>query len=124
MRVGFRIGILALAVAAVAIWPAAVSRAAMSEDQVRTAIERDYGVRVLRIGPGTADGRKVFVVTVMNPPGDFNEAFQVNTLVVDAETGRLVPQFRHLPSGQSFSGAPSHVPNRQSPDASRGRTWR
>ena len=80
--------------------------------------------QVLRISPGTADGRNVFVVTVMNPPGDFNEAFQVNTLVVDAETGRLVPQFRHLPSGQSFSGAARNVPNRQSPDASRGRTWR
>ncbi len=124
MRLRFLIRMLAPLVAAVAMWSAAVSQAAMSEDQVRTAIERDYGVQVLRISPGTADGRNVFVVTVMNPPGDFNEAFQVNTLMVDAETGRLVPQFRHLPSGQSFSGAARNVPNRQSPDALRGRTWR
>ncbi len=124
MRVGFKFRMLALVVAAVAMWPAAVSRAAMSEDQIRTAIERDYGVQVLRVSPGMADGRNVFMVTVMNPAGDFNEAFQVNTLVVDAETGRLVPQFRHLPSGQIFSGAARNVPNRQSPDALRGRTWR
>ncbi len=112
MRKRFQIRMLAPVVAALAMWPAAVSQAAMSEDQVRTVIERDYGVQVLRVSPGTADGRNVFMVTVMNPSGDFNEAFQVNTLVVDAETGRLVPQFRHLPSGQSFSGALSHVPNR------------
>ncbi len=99
MRLRFLIRMLAPLVAAVATWSAAVSQAAMSEDQVRTAIERDYGVQVLRVSPGMADGRNVFMVTVMNPAGDFNEAFQVNTLVVDAETGRLVPQFRHLPSG-------------------------
>ncbi len=112
MRIRFQIRMLAPVVAALAMWPAAVSQAAMSEDQVRTAIERDYGVQVLRVSPGTADGRNVFMVTVMNPPGDFNEAFQVNTLVIDAETGRLVPQFRHLPSCQRFSGAALNFPNR------------
>ncbi len=35
----------------------------------------------------------------MNPPGNFNEALQVNTLMVDRQTGELVPQFRHAPSG-------------------------
>jgi hypothetical protein len=60
----------------------------------------------------------------MNPGGDFNEAFQVTRLVVDAETGRLVPQFRHGPTGPSFSNADTRVPNRQLPDAVRDRTWR
>jgi len=115
---------LASVIAAGAMWPAALALAAMSEDQVRSAIERDYGVQVLRVSPATEDGRSVFLVTVMNPPGDFNEAFQVNTLMVDAETGRLVLQYRHGPSGHRLSDAPSRVPNRQSPDAPRGRTWR
>jgi hypothetical protein len=103
---------------------AAGAQAAMTEDQVKVAIERDFGVRVLRIVSGTADGRGVFLVTVMNPGGEFNEAFQVTRLVVDAETGKLVPQFRHGASGHSFSNADTRVPNRQLPDAVRDRTWR
>lgn len=124
MRVEFHLSMLAAVIAAAAIWPAWVAYAAMSEQEVWAAVERDYGVQVLRIRPDTDDGRNVFLVTVMNPPGDFNEAFQVNTLMVDAETGQLVLQYRHGPSGHRFSDAPSHVPNRQSPDAPRGRTWR
>lgn len=124
MRGRFPITLLAPMVAVAMMLPTTVSDAAMSEDQVRTAIEREFGVEVLRVSPGTADGRAVFMVTVMNPPGDFNEAFQVNTLVVDAETGRLVPQFRHNPSGHTFSGSLWNTPNRRHPDASRGSTWR
>ncbi len=124
MRGLIPIALLAPLIAGAVMLPAAESRAAMSEDQVRAAITRDYGVEVLRIRADTVDGRAVFLVTVMNPGGNFNEAFQVNTLAVDAETGRLVPQFRHHASGQSFSGSLSNVPNRQSPDAARGRTWR
>ncbi len=124
MRGLIPIALLAALVAGAVMLPAAGSLAAMSEDQVRAAITRDYGVEVLRIRADTVDGRAVFLVTVMNPGGDFNEAFQVNTLAVDAETGQLVPQFRHHASGHSFSGGLSNVPNRQSPDAARGRTWR
>ena len=44
--------------------------------------------------PSRYDGRAVFLVTVMNPGGDFNEAFQVTTLAVDVETGKLVSGYR------------------------------
>ncbi|MFQ5954761.1 MAG: PepSY domain-containing protein [Kiloniellales bacterium] len=107
-----RMGLLAAGLALGTMLPAASVDAAMSEDQVRAAIVRDFGVEVLRIRPDTVDGRGVFLVTIMSPGGDFNDAFQVNTLMVDAETGQLVPQFRHHPSGHSFSGSLLNVPNR------------
>ncbi len=112
MRGLFSIALLAPLVAGAVMLPAARSWAAMSEDQVRAAITRDYGVEILRIRADTLDGRAVFLVTVMNPGGDFNTAFQVNTLAVDAETGRLVPQFRHNPSGHTSSATLWNIPNR------------
>ncbi len=99
--------------------------AALSADQVKAKIAKEFGVKVLRVRPAKADGRKVFVVTVMNPGGDFNEAFQINTIVVDAGTGKLVPRFRHRASGHDPNEAPSFAPNRQSAGTLReGFTWR
>ncbi len=77
----------------------APTTAAVNEAQVAQSIAEAYGVRVLRVQEGEIDGRPVWLVTVMNPGGDFNEAFMVTTLAVDRETGELVPAFRHGPSG-------------------------
>ncbi len=77
----------------------AAAETLLSEEAARTALEREYGVEVLRITADEQDGVPVFLVRVMNPGGNFNEAFQVNTLVVDRRTGKLVPQFRHGASG-------------------------
>lgn len=82
----------------------AMAQANLSEDQASRMIEDKYGVQVVGIEAAAMDGRQVFIVRVMNPPGDFNEAFQVNTLVVDRGTGELVPQFRHAPSGLRGAG--------------------
>ncbi len=90
--------------------------AAMSAEAVAARLAEAYGVSVLRIEPTTVDGRSAYNVTIMNPGGDFNEAFQVNTVVVDAETGDLVSQFRHLPSGQRLSGARTWDTSRQGVD--------
>ncbi len=99
--------------------------AAMSANQVSAKVTKAFGVKVLRVRPGKVDGRKVFLVTIMNPGGDFNEAFQVNTLVVDAETGNLLPGFRHRASGYDANQAPSYSPNLHSPDTlSWGFIWR
>ncbi len=84
--------------------------AAMSADQVSAKITKAFGVKVLRARRGQADGRRVYVVTIMNPGGDFNTAFQVNTLIVDAETGKLVSGFRHRVSGYDPNPAPSFIP--------------
>ena len=69
-------------------------------------METQYGVKVLRIKPMTEQGRSAFAVTIMNPGGDFNEAFQVNTIVIDAETGRPVVQYRQGPGGLEPAAPP------------------
>ena len=83
---------------------AAPAWAAMSADQVAAAIAEAYGVTVLRVEPMIEDDKSAYIVTIMNPGGDFNAAFQVNRIVVDAETGKLISQFRHLRSGHQYSG--------------------
>ncbi len=83
---------------------AAPAWAAMSPDQVSAMIAEVYGVTVLRVEPVTEDDQSAYIVTIMNPGGDFNAAFQVYRIVVDAETGKLIPQFRHLRSGHQYSG--------------------
>ncbi len=75
------------------------ARAEMSVDAVIQKIEADHAVTVLRVTPMTDDGRPVFAVTIMNPGGAYNEAFQVNTIVIDAETGQLIIQYRQGPGG-------------------------
>ncbi len=80
--------------------------AALSADQVKRQVETQYGVKVLRIKPMTEQGRSAFAVTIMNPGGAFNEAFQVNTIVIDAETGRPIVQYRQGPGGLKPAAPP------------------
>ena len=86
--------------------------AAMTEIQVRAKIIAEFGVGVLKVRRSQYDGRAVFLVTVMNPGGDFNEAFQITTLAVDVETGKLISGYRHLSSGLRSNQAPSYQTNR------------
>ncbi len=103
----------------------APASAAMSEQQLRAQIVATYGVKVLGMRRGELDGTAVFFVTIMNPKGDFNEAFQVNTLAVDSATGKLISGFRHRSSGISDSTVPRNETDRQPTDALRqGRIWR
>ena len=96
---------------------AAPAWAAMSADEVAAAIAEAYGVTVLRVVPAKDDGRSVYRLTIMNPGGDFDEAFQVNTLLVDADTGKLVSGFRHLASGYETSQAAAFEANRHGPES-------
>jgi len=101
------------------------ARAAPSKEAIKTSIEKTYNVKVLRIQEGEQDDRSVYRVTFMNHGGNDNAAFQVNTIVVDAETGKRVPQFRHLASGYRLPAALDRTLSRQATDALRGgRTWR
>lgn len=99
--------VAAIAVAAASGWPPSPvsAQALMSSEAARGAIERDFGVEVLRIEEAEIDGRPAFLLRVMNPEGDFNEAFQVNTLAVDRATGELIPTFRNGPSGYAPEGS-------------------
>ena len=94
----------ALAAAVVVFLVPNPGTAAVAQSEAVRMIEQTYDVEVLRARPGQIDGRQVWLLTVMNRGGDFNTAFQVNTLAVDQETGRLVPAFRHGPSGFGPSG--------------------
>ncbi len=87
--------------------------AALSADQVKRQVETRYGVKVLRIKPMTEQGWSAFAVTIMNPGGAFNEAFQVNTIVIDAETGQPIIQYRQGPGGLKPAAPP--VSSRTSP---------
>ncbi len=98
---------LAAVVVGGAISLAEPALAAMSADQVAAAIAEAYGVSVLKVVAAENEGRTVYRVTTMNPGGDFDEAFQVNTLIVDADTGKLVSGFRHRASGYNASQAAS-----------------
>jgi hypothetical protein len=112
-------GVVALALVA------APAHAAMTEKQVAAKVAKDLDVEVLRVRAAKSDGRAVYLVTMMNPGGDFNTAFAVNTVAVDAETGELTPQFRHRPSGADTNAAPTYDAGRQGRDALQsGVVWR
>ena len=98
---------------------------AISGEEAAAKIEADYGVKALRVRPGTIDGIEVWLVTVMKPGRDSNDAFQVTTLAVDQATGALVPAYRHGVHG------PARLPDafgrqiEQRPDVLRtGKPWR
>ena len=121
--------ILSIPVLALTAWLAqlAVSssaKAAMTQSQVAAATEKSYDVRVLKIYADKENGKSVFRVKVMYNGGDWNTAFQVNTIVIDAETGERVAQFKHQSSGRSLPGNYDSMPNRQPPDALRRHIWR
>ncbi len=92
---------------------AAPADAALSADQIKRLVETRYDVEVLRIKPMTEQGRSAFAVTIMNPGGAFNEAFQINTIVIDAESGRPIIQYRQGPGGLKPAAPP--VSSRTSP---------
>ena len=83
----------AVLLAALVLAAPTVAEAAMTKDQVAQKIEKEFKVKVLRVEPMTEDGKPIFAVTVMSAGGDWNHAFQVNTIAVDADTGERVVQF-------------------------------
>ena len=121
--------IIYLPVVALTAWLAQLAvpssaNAAMTQSQVAAATEKSYDVRVLKIHADKENGKSVFRVKVMYNGGDWNTAFQVNTIVIDAETGERVAQFKHQSSGRSLPGNYDSIPNRQPPDALRRHIWR
>lgn len=103
------LGAAALAVLGLAA-PAARAVEPLPPDKVAQEIAERYGVEVLRVSPLEIDGKQAYAVVVMNPGGNFNEAYQVNTLIVDPATGALVPQFRHHPAGYDLPGRVGRAP--------------
>lgn len=99
--------------------------AAVTGEEAAAKIRADYGVEILRVRAGTLDGVPVWLVTVMTPGGEVNDAFQVNTLAVDKDTGQLVPVFRpglHAPAQPGEGSVDSKLDRR--PNSMRSGTWR
>ena len=97
----------------------------LSVDELKQQIEQTYPVNVLGVRAITADGKAAYAVTVMTRGGDFDDAFQVNTIIVDADTGASISVFRHLDSGYVLPDGGDRDTNRQPPDAAQaGSTWR
>lgn len=100
--------LLAVAAAAALVMPSLAPRAwaqtELTPEAVKSQVAERFGVEVLRVTEAEENGRPIFVVTVMNPAGDYNGAFQVNRLAVDRATGELVSQFRHEAAGYVLSG--------------------
>lgn len=95
----------------VGAWPCiAVAAERLTADGVSTRVAERYHVTVLRATPTTVGDRPAYRVVVMNPGGDDNGAFKVTTLVVDAETGMLVPQFMHRAAGYDLPSPSDRSP--------------
>ncbi len=88
-----------------ALLGSAPALAQMSAEEIADAVAETYGVTVLRTVAAEDDGTLMYVVTFMNPGGDFNTAYQVSSVAVDAETGKLISQFRHRASGYEPNAA-------------------
>jgi len=87
-----------LIAAGLALSPTA-GAAELSAAEVGQQIAKTYPVNVLSVRDIEVDGRIAYAVTVMTKGGNFDDAFQVNTIIVDADTGKLIPVFRHRDSG-------------------------
>ena len=123
-----RLGVAAaalLALAAVAQPAAAQGNGVLPEDEVASRIAEAYGVEVLEVRRRDLIGGPAYAVKVMNPPGDSNAALMVSTLMVDAATGELIPQFKHRTSGYREGGRPTLEPgNPTAGETLRLRTFR
>ncbi|HET6521979.1 MAG TPA: hypothetical protein VFG47_19480, partial [Geminicoccaceae bacterium] len=75
------------------------------EKEIAARIAAAYGVEVLAVKRDDLVGGPAYAVRVMQPGGNSNAAFQVSTLMVDATTGELIPQFRHRTAGYQVSGS-------------------
>ena len=119
MRRQFRLLALSIALAFLAGAGVPTTNAATKFSKEEAAVAKQladaFNVQVLRIRSGEINGRPVYIVTVMNPAGDFNEAFQVTMLAVDKKSGALVSQIRQTSTGQRHTGAENR---RSSVDAS------
>tara|TARA_B100001758_G_C18212383_1_gene505816 strand:+ start:354 stop:668 length:315 start_codon:yes stop_codon:yes gene_type:complete len=100
------------------------SKVTMSKRVIQANIEKEYDAKVLKMFIGKDQGKPVYFVRVMFNGGNYNTAFQVNTIVIDAISGKRLPQFRHGSSGRQLSGAMKNNPNKQTPGALRGHVWR
>jgi hypothetical protein len=84
----------------------ATPQARLSAEQVRQRISEDLGVEVLSVDTVAADERPAYALKVMNPPGNYNAAFRVVTLLVDGDTGAVLGEIQAAPSAETPDAFP------------------
>lgn len=77
---------------------AAMPAGASSPSEIERRIEAKLAVEVLDVRPAELEGRPVYAVRVMNPPGDTNSALMVGTLVIDGESGDVLGRAQAFPT--------------------------
>ena len=83
----------------------------LSEEEVRSRLEDELGVEVLGLEVVDPNGPPAYAVRVMNPPGDYDGAFLVGTLLVDGDSGEVLGEMRPPPS----VAAPGALPESRRP---------
>ena len=91
----------------------------ISPQQIEADLGERLGVEVLGIEQVEAEAGPRYAVKVMNPPGDYNAAFMVTTLLVDAVSGEVLGEAEGTGAGPA--PAPSDL---ESGLEARHRTWR
>jgi hypothetical protein len=98
----------------------------LGEDEVRSLIVEGLGVEVLKIKAIESGGRPAYAVTVMNPAGNADGAFAVETLLIDGATGGLLGRVSQVP--RTAAPGLAEPSGRAAPDSTgleiRRRTWR
>jgi DNA-binding FrmR family transcriptional regulator len=84
------------------------AEAQLTADQVRQRISEDLGVEVLSVGRVSAGERPAYALKVMNPPGNYNAAFRVVTLLVDGDSGAVLGEIQTTPSAETSDAFPGH----------------
>jgi hypothetical protein len=84
----------------------------LSEEQMRSRLEEELGVEVLGLEVVDPNGPPAYAVRVMNPPGNYDAAFLVSTLLVDGETGEILAQS----PGRPTAADPDVLPESFRPD--------
>lgn len=78
--------------------------AAITQEEAAAQVAEEYGVEVLKTDAVLQGNQPIILLTVMEPGGNDNSAFQVNTIAVDAKTGEVIPGFRRMETGRLSSG--------------------
>jgi hypothetical protein len=64
----------------------------LGEDEIRAIVAESLGVEILGVEVVEHKGEPAYAITVMNPPGNRNDAFRAATLLFDGATGALLGQ--------------------------------
>ena len=102
------------------VWCGTATAEVKSPADVTAEIEKSGGLKVLKVQETTVEGRPAYLVTVMNSGGNTNSAFQVERVLIDAQTGAAIPTFRHGATGVDVITGPEFEPTHEGD----GRTMR